>query len=90
MKENSQPKGMIVEHPENCARKSVRFSLRFPWFLGLSPEFYQTVKEGDTVIIDADHETVTIMDWTGFYEYLLRRRSYMKEANWFVCPYLCW
>ena len=46
MKENSQPKGMI----------------EIPMVSQVEPEFYQTVKEGDTVIIDADHETVTIMD----------------------------
>jgi predicted aconitase with swiveling domain len=61
MKENSQPKGMIVEHPETVLVTSA-ILFEIPMVSQVEPEFYQTVKEGDTVIIDADHETVTIMD----------------------------
>lgn len=61
MKENSQPKGMIVEHPEAVLVTSA-ILFEIPMVSQVEPEFYQTLKEGDTVIIDADHETVTIMD----------------------------
>ena len=44
------------------------------------------MKEGDTVIIDADHENCDHYGIDRFYEYLLRRRSHEKKQTGLFVP----
>ena len=60
MKHKNQPLGMIVEHPDTVLVTSA-ILFEVPMVDKVDPAFYETVKEGDTVVIDADAETVSIL-----------------------------
>lgn len=60
MKHDNQPKGMIVEHPDTVLVTSA-ILFEVPMVDQVDPAFYEQVKDGDTVVIDADAGKVQIL-----------------------------
>ncbi|WP_138160595.1 aconitase X swivel domain-containing protein [Peptoniphilus catoniae] len=60
MKRNNQPAGMIVEHPETVLVSSA-IIFEVPMVDKVDPEFYETVKDGDKIRLDATNEEITIL-----------------------------
>ncbi|MDO5688810.1 MAG: DUF126 domain-containing protein [Tissierellia bacterium] len=59
MKGNA-PKGMIIQYPETVLVSSA-IIFEIPLVDKVDPEFYEVVKDGDMVRIDADAEVITIL-----------------------------
>ena len=59
MKHENQPYAMIVERPETVLVTSA-ILFEIPMVDQVDPQFYQDVREGDIVTVDADHEEVII------------------------------
>jgi predicted aconitase with swiveling domain len=60
MKKGNQPKAMIVEHSDTVLVTSA-ILFEIPMVDNVDKEFYETVKDGDTVVVDADREEVIIL-----------------------------
>ena len=60
MKQHNQPKGMIVERPDTVLVTSA-ILFEIPMVDKVDPAFYQEVKEGDRIEIDADAGVVKIL-----------------------------
>lgn len=60
MKQHNQPKGMIVERPDTVLVTSA-ILFEIPMVDKVDPAFYQEVKEGDQIEIDADAGVVKIL-----------------------------
>lgn len=60
MKENNQPAGMIVERPETVLVTSA-ILFEIPMVDKVDKEFYDIIKEGDMIRIDADNEEIVIL-----------------------------
>lgn len=60
MKKNNQPAGMIVEFPETVLVSSA-ILFEIPLVDQVDPEFYNVIKEGDKIILDATREEITIL-----------------------------
>ena len=61
-KENS-PAAMIIEHPETVLVSSA-IIMEVPMVDRVEPAFYQTVKDGDRIVVDADREIIEILEET--------------------------
>lgn len=59
MKHNNAPQGMIVEFPDPVLVSSA-IVMEIPTVMKVEKKFYETVRPGDQVQIDADQGTVTI------------------------------
>lgn len=57
----NQPRAMIVQYPETVLVSSA-IIMEVPTVDKVDEEFYKTVKNGDRVRVDADHEYVEILD----------------------------
>ncbi len=57
---NNAPKGMIIQYPETVLVSSA-IIFEIPMVDKVDPEFYEVVKEGDMIRIDADNELITIL-----------------------------
>lgn len=60
MKNSKQPAGMIVKHPETVLVSSA-IIFEVPLVDKVDPEFYETIKEGDRIILDATNEEIIIL-----------------------------
>lgn len=60
MKRDNQPAGMIVEYPETVLVSSA-ILFEIPLVDKVDREFYDTIKEGDRIILDATNEEITIL-----------------------------
>lgn len=60
MKENNQPAGMIVERPETVLVTSA-ILFEIPMVDKVEKEFFDIIKEGDRIKIDANNEEITIL-----------------------------
>lgn len=60
MKNNKQPAGMIVKHAETVLVSSA-ILFEIPLVDKVDPEFYEIIKEGDKIILDATNEEITIL-----------------------------
>ena len=60
MKENNQPAGMIVQRPETVLVTSA-ILFEIPMVDKVDKEFYDIIKEGDMIRIDADNEEIVIL-----------------------------
>lgn len=60
MKYHNQPKGLIVKNPETVLVSSA-ILFEIPMVDKVDPAFYEEVKEGDTVEIDADAGLVKVL-----------------------------
>lgn len=60
MKRNNQPVGMIVERAETVLVSSA-ILFEIPMVDQVDPEFYEVVREGDRIRLDADQEEITIL-----------------------------
>lgn len=61
-KDNS-PAAMIIMHPETVLVSSA-IIMEIPMVDRVEPEFYETVKDGDWILVDADKGIVEILDET--------------------------
>lgn len=59
MKRDNQPLAMIVERPETVLVTSA-ILFEIPMVDKVDPAFYEDIKDGDKIIVDADNETITI------------------------------
>ena len=59
MRQN-MPAAMVIQHPETVLVSSA-IIMEIPMVDKVDPAFYEEVKEGDLVRIDADHEVVEIL-----------------------------
>lgn len=59
MKRDNAPLAMIVERPETVLVTSA-ILFEVPMVDKVDPEFYKNVKDGDTIIVDANNERITI------------------------------
>ena len=59
MRQN-MPAAMVIQHPETVLVSSA-IIMEIPMVDKVDPAFYEEVKEGDLVRIDADHEMVEIL-----------------------------
>ena len=59
MKKNSHPVGMIVERAETVLVTSA-ILFEIPMVDKVDPDFYENIKDGDTIILDADNEKIII------------------------------
>jgi len=59
MKHNKSPKGMIVEFPDPVLVSSA-IVMEIPTVMKVEKKFYEHIRSGDYIQIDADQETVTI------------------------------
>jgi len=59
MKHNKAPKGMIVEFPDPVLVSSA-IVMEIPTIMKVDKKFYETIRSGDYIQIDADRERVTI------------------------------
>ena len=59
-KNGNMPKAMIIQYPETVLVSSA-IIMDIPMVDKVDPEFYKTVKDGDTVLVNADEEYVEIM-----------------------------
>ena len=59
MKHNKAPKGMIVEFPDPVLVSSA-IVMEIPTVMKVEKKFYEHIRSGDYIQIDADQETVTI------------------------------
>ena len=60
-KRGNAPKGMIIQYPETVLVSSA-IIMDIPMVDRVDPEFYQVVKDGDRIRIDADHGQITILN----------------------------
>ena len=56
---NMGPKGMIIQRPDTILVTSA-IIMEIPLVDRVDPLFYQTVRDGDRVCVDADHGTIII------------------------------
>jgi len=59
MKHNKAPKGMIVEFPDPVLVSSA-IIMEIPTVMKVEKRFYERIRPGDYIEIDAEQETVTI------------------------------
>lgn len=59
MKRDNQPLAMIVERPETVLVTSA-ILFEIPMVDKVDPAFYEDIKDGDKIIVDADNEVITI------------------------------
>jgi hypothetical protein len=60
MQKGNAPKAMIIEHPETVLVSSA-IIMEIPMVDKVDPEFYEVVKNGDRVRVDADNGVVEIL-----------------------------
>ena len=60
MKEKNQPAAMIVKRPETVLVTSA-ILFEIPMVDKVEEEFFNVIKEGDLIRIDADKEEITIL-----------------------------
>ncbi len=60
MQKGNAPKAMIIKHPETVLVSSA-IIMEIPMVDKVDPEFYEVVKNGDRVRVDADNEVVEIL-----------------------------
>ena len=54
---------MIIEHPETVLVSSA-IIMEVPMVDRVEPEFYETVKDGDRIVVDADQGFIEILEET--------------------------
>ena len=59
-KNGNMPKAMIIQYPETVLVSSA-IIMDIPMVDKVDPEFYKKVKDGDTVLVNADEGYVEIM-----------------------------
>jgi predicted aconitase with swiveling domain len=59
MKHNKAPKGMIVEFPDPVLVSSA-IIMEIPTVMKVEKRFYETIRPGDHIDLDADQEKITI------------------------------
>lgn len=60
MQKGNAPKAMIIQHPETVLVSSA-IIMEIPMVDKVDPEFYEVVKSGDRVRVDADNGVVEIL-----------------------------
>ncbi|MGI6095307.1 MAG: aconitase X swivel domain-containing protein [Lachnospiraceae bacterium] len=60
MKRENTPKGMIIQYPETVLVSSA-IIMEIPMVDKVDPQFYEDVKDGDTVCINADEGFIEIL-----------------------------
>ncbi|MDO5424766.1 MAG: DUF126 domain-containing protein [Eubacteriales bacterium] len=60
-KRGNAPKGMIIQYPETVLVSSA-IIMDIPMVDKVEPAFYQTVKDGDRIRINADEGTIEILE----------------------------
>lgn len=58
--QGNAPKAMILQHPETVLVSSA-IIMEVPMVDKVDPEFYNVVKDGDRIRVDADHATIEIL-----------------------------
>lgn len=58
--QGNAPKAMILQHPETVLVSSA-IIMEVPMVDKVDPEFYDVVKDGDRIRVDADHATIEIL-----------------------------
>lgn len=58
--QGNAPKAMILQHPETVLVSSA-IIMEVPMVDKVDPEFYNVVKDGDRIRVDADHGTIEIL-----------------------------
>lgn len=58
--QGNAPKAMIIQHPETVLVSSA-IIMEVPMVDKVDPEFYNVVKDGDKIRVDADHSVVEIL-----------------------------
>lgn len=58
--QNNAPQAMIIQYPETVLVSSA-IIMEIPMVDKVDPEFYNVVKDGDIVRVDADHSIVEIL-----------------------------
>lgn len=58
--QNNSPAAMVIEHPETVLVSSA-IIMEVPMVDKVEPEFYQVVKDGDMVRVNADEGTIEIL-----------------------------
>lgn len=61
MEKGNKPQGFIVQYPEAVLVSSA-IIFEVPMVDKVDPEFYDVVKDGDIIRIDADNEEITILE----------------------------
>lgn len=61
MMQNNQPAAMIIEHPETVLVAGA-IIMEMPMVDKVEKEFYETVRNGDRIRVDASNELITILD----------------------------
>ena len=58
---NNAPAAMIIEHPDTVL-VSGAIVMEIPMVHKVDPKFFEIVKDGDTIVVDADNEIIRIAE----------------------------